>query len=345
MLFCQLGQAHSLREICGGLATSEGKLRHLGVGRAPSRSTLSYANEHRPWQLYETIFQQVLGRVQQLAAAHKRPFRFRNPLLSIDSTTIDLSLSIYDWALFQREKGAAKLHLVLDHQGYLPRYAVLTEGKRCDLTPVRPLDFPTGTILVFDRGYQDYRWFERLTQQGVFFVTRLRRHARVEVLNSHPVPEGRTILSDQTVRLGCQHYRMHSNLRRLVVRDACTSEEFVLLTNNFKLAASTISSVYRERWQIEVFFRALKQNLRVKTFVGTSPNAVRIQIWTALIAVLLLKLLQLRARFAWSLANLVALLRQQLFVHRCLWSWIDEPFQPPPTLDETPFEQLCLNIA
>ena len=345
MLFCQLGQAHSLREICGGLATSEGKLRHLGVGRAPKRSTLAYANEHRPWQLYETIFQQVLGRAQQLAAAHKRRFRFRNPLLSIDSTIIDLSLSVHDWALYRREKGAAKLHLVLDHQGYLPRYAVLTEGKCCDLTPVRPLDFPAGSVLIFDRGYQDYLWFERLTQRGVFFVTHLRRHAHVEVSRAHPLPDDGPILSDQTVRLGCQRYRMGSALRRIVVQDAGTSDPFVLLTNNFKLAASTISRIYRERWQIEVFFRALKQNLRVKTFVGTSPNAVRIQIWTALIAVLLLKILQLRARFAWSLANLVALLRQQLFVHRCLWSWIDEPFQPPPTLDETPIEQLCLKIA
>jgi hypothetical protein len=345
MLFCHLGQAHSLREICGGLAASEGKLRHLGVGRAPNRSTLSYANEHRPWQLYATIFQSLLARAHQTAMAHKKRFRFRNPLLTIDSTIIDLSLSVYDWALYQREKGAAKLHLVLDHQGYLPRFAVVTEGKCCDLKPIRPLDFPAGTILIFDRGYQDYRWFDRLTQQGVFFVTRLRCHAHVEVLESLPVPKSGDVHCDQRVRLGCQRYRMHNDMRRLVVQDKDMPESLVFLTNNFKLAASTIAAIYRERWQVEVFFRTLKQNLRVKTFVGTSTNAVCIQIWTALIAMILLKLLQLRAKFAWSLANLVALLRQQLFVHRCLWSWIDKPFQPPPLLNETPVQQLCLNIG
>lgn len=345
MLFCHLGQAQSLREICGGLATSEGKLRHLGVGRAPKRSTLAYANEHRPWQLYETVFQSVLWRAQQLAGAHRKRFRFRNPLLTIDSTIIDLSLSVYDWALYQREKGAAKLHLVLDHQGYLPTYAVVTEGKSCDLTPVRQLDFRPGTILVFDRGYQDYRWFERLTQRGVFFVTRLRSHAHVEVTETQAVPTGGPVLCDQRIRLGCQRYRMRCELRRIVVRNPAAPKPFVLLTNNFKLAANTIARVYRERWQIEIFFRALKQNLRIKTFVGTSANAVRIQVWTALIALLLLKLLQLRARFAWSLANLVALLRQQLFVHRPLWEWIDQPFHPPPSLDEAPIEQLCLNIG
>jgi len=343
MLFCQLGQAQSLREICGGLAASEGKLRHLGVGLAPKRSTLAYANEHRPWQLYQAVFESVLTRTQGLATIHKRRFRFRNPLLSIDSTIIDLSLSVYDWAHYRREKGAAKLHLVLDHQGHLPRFAVVSEGRCCDLSPARSLTFPAGTILVFDRGYQDYRWFERLDQRGVFYVTRLRRHAHVEVVESFPRPKG-AVLCDQRVRLGCQRYRMHADVRRIVFQDPGMREPLVFLTNNFKLAASTIAAIYRERWQIEVFFRALKQTLRVKTFVGTSPNAVRIQIWTALIAMLLLKLLQLRAQFSWSLANLVALLRQQLFVYRSLWDWIDQPFQPPPMLDQTPAQQLSLGI-
>jgi hypothetical protein len=343
MLFCQLGQAQSLREICGGLAASEGKLRHLGVGLAPKRSTLAYANEHRPWQLYQAVFESVLTRTQGLATIYKRRFRFRNPLLSIDSTIIDLSLSVYDWAHYRREKGAAKLHLVLDHQGHLPRFAVVSEGRCCDLSPARSLTFPAGTILVFDRGYQDYRWFDRLDQRGVFYVTRLRRHAHVEVVESFPRPKG-AVLCDQRVRLGCQRYRMHTDVRRIVFQDPGMHEPLVFLTNNFKLAASTIAAIYRERWQIEVFFRALKQTLRVKTFVGTSPNAVRIQIWTALIAILLLKLLQLRAQFSWSLANLVALLRQQLFVYRSLWDWIDQPFQPPPALDQTPVQQLSLGI-
>lgn len=345
MMFCHLGQAQSLREICGGLAASEGRLKHLGVERAPKRSSLSYANAHRPWQLYETVFHSLVARVQQVAATQQTRFRFRYHLLSIDSTLIDLSLSVHDWALYRRGKGAAKLHLLLDHQGFLPVYAVITEGKACDLTPVRGLDFPSGSFLVFDRGYQDYDWFERLTQRRVFFATRLKRHAHVEVIESRPVPEDGPILSDETVRIGSQGYRMGSNLRRIVAQDADAKEPVVLLTNNFKLAASTIAQIYRARWDIETFFRAFKLSLRIKTFVGTSANAVRIQIWTALITMLLLRLLKMKAKFAWSLANLVALLRHQLFVYRDLWTWIDQPFQPPPLLDETPIEQLCLKLV
>jgi hypothetical protein len=345
MLFCQLGRAPSLREICGGLAATEGKLKHLGVMRAPNRSTLAYANEHRPWQLFQTVFEQLLTRCQQVAQVSQRRFRFRNPLLSIDSTIIDLSLSAFDWATYQREKGAAKLHLILDHQGYLPKFAVLTEGKGSDLAQARTFRFAAGTILVFDRGYQDYRWFERLSAEGVFFVTRLRCHAHVEVIQEHPVRPGGVILQQETVRIGSQRYRMKVNLRRIEAQDPESGKSIVLVTNNFKLAAATIAQIYRDRWEIEVFFRALKQNLRVKTFVGTSANAVRIQIWTALIAVLLLKLLQLRAVFPWSLSNLVALLRQQLFAYRDLWAWINAPFQPPPLLEPPAAEQLPLALG
>jgi hypothetical protein len=331
MLFCHLGHAQSLREICGGLAATEGKLKHLGVGRAPRRSTLAYANEHRRWELYQTVFEQLLARCEETAQATRRRFRFRNPLLSLDSTLIDLSLSAFDWATYHRGKGAAKLHLILDHQGYLPRFAVLTEGKASDLAQARSLRFEAGTILVFDRGYQDYRWFERLTAERVFFVTRLRCHARVEVLAENPVRAGSRIVRDQTVRLGSQRYQMKIPLRLIEVLDPETNETIVLITNHFRLAASTLGQIYRDRWQIELFFRALKQNLRVKTFVGTSANAVRIQIWTALTAMLLLKFLQLKATFPWSLSNLVALLRQQLFVYRDLWVWLNAPFQPPET--------------
>jgi hypothetical protein len=332
MLFCQLGQAHSLREICGGLSASEGKLKHLGVDSAPRRSTLAYANEHRPWQLFRAVFEQLMERCQQAARAEKRRFKFKNPVLSIDATVIPLALSMFDWAHWQREKGAAKLHLVLDHQGLMPRFAVITEGKGSDLVAARKMKFAAGTILVFDRAYADYQWFERLTSEGVFFVIRLRTSAVVEVLKELPVPAGGRILRVQEVRMGSQHARMRHSLRLIESLDPTTGKSVVLLTNNFKLAASTLAQVYRDRWEIEVFFRALKQNLRVKTFVGTSANAVHIQIWTALIAILLLKYLQLRSSFPWSLSNLVALLRQQLFVHRDLWAWIDVPFQAPPGL-------------
>lgn len=256
---------------------------------------------------------------------------------------IDLCLSAFDWASYQREKGAAKLHLVLDHQGYLPRYAVITEGKASDLAVARQMEFAPGTILVFDRGYQDYRWFERLTRGGVYFVTRLRCHARYKVVQRLAVVAGSGVVWDRIVRLGAQRYRMPIELRLIKVKDPQTGKAIVIVTNNRRLAASTISAIYRDRWQIEVFFRALKQNLRVKTFVGTSANAVRIQIWTALIAMLVLKYLQLRSQFDWSLSNLVALLRQQLFVYRDLWTWLNSPFQPPEVAVQP--EQLALSFG
>jgi hypothetical protein len=331
MLFCQVGRAGSLREICGGLASCEGKLRHLGVPQAPKKSTLAYANEHRPWQLYQKVFDLLFARCQHQAGTRHR-FRFRNPLLSIDGTIIDLCATMFDWAQYQQAKGAAKLHLVLDHEGHLPCYAVLTEGKASEVKIARALRFAPGTILVFDRGYVDYQWYQQLTDDGVFFVTRLRHDAHYRVLEQHPVPKNRHILKDEIISLGSHHYRQQARLRRIEVWVEERKEVLVLLSNHLDFGPTTLAQIYRERWQIEVFFRYLKQNLRLKTFVGTSANALHIQIWTALIAMLLLKYLQLRARFGWSLSNLVALLRQQLFVYRDLQAWLDEPYHAPPAL-------------
>lgn len=329
MLFCQLGGAQTLREICGGLASCEGKLRHLGIPQAPKRSTLAYANQHRPWQLYQSVFQQLFQRCQNLAGPARR-FRFRNPLLTLDSTMIDLCASLYDWAAYKRTKGAVKLHLVLDHQGYLPQLVVITPGKVQEIEVARRLRFQPGTILIFDRAYVDYAWFERLTQQGVFFVTRLRCDAHYRVVEERPVPQRGNILRDQLVHLGSHWYRQPHALRRLEVQVPEWEQSLVLLTNHLGFGPTTLARIYRECWQVEVFFRALKQNLRLKSFVGTSANALKIQIWTALIALLLLKYLQLRASIGWSLSNLVALLRQQLFVYRDLFTWLDQPFKPPP---------------
>lgn len=345
MLFCQLGQAQSLREICGGLAACEGKLRHLGIPQAPKRSTLAYANEHRPWTLYQAVFEKLYARFQA-ELAPRRKFRFRNRLLSMDGTLIDLCSSVFNWAAYSRTKGAAKLHLVLDHQGYLPKFAVITEGKRSEVTVARSWQFEPGSILIFDKGYVDYRWYERLTQQKVFFVTRMRNDAAYEVIERRSRPKDRSIRCDQVIRLGSRNWRrMKVNLRRVKVWDAEHRRMVVLLTNHLEFAATTISEIYRQRWQIELFFRALKQCLRVKTFVGTSANALKIQIWTALITMLVLKYLQWRARFGWSLSNLVALLRQQLFVYRDLFTWLDEPFEPPPALQGIHDTQLSLSFS
>jgi Domain of unknown function (DUF4372)/Transposase DDE domain len=350
MLFCQLGHAKSLREICGGLAASEGKLRHLGLPTAPARSTLAYANEHRPWQLCQTVFEQLLAKCQTLAASQpgtrkKRKFRFKNPLLSLDASVIDLCATMFDWAKFRLTKGAVKLHLLLDHDGYLPSYAVITEGKKHEVRVARQMRFAPGTILVFDRGYTDYEWFANLIQQGVYFVTRLKENADYGVVEKLAVPQGRGVRRDQVIFF----YKLakagiHAYFRRIEFYDEGNDRVLVFLTSHMGLAAATIAAVYKERWQIELFFRALKQSLRVKTFVGTSANALKTQLWTALIAILLVKYLQLKSSFGWSLSNLVALLRQQLFVYRDLWIWLDDPFQPPPIPAGLP-DQLTLQLG
>jgi hypothetical protein len=349
MLFCQLGQAQSLREICGGLAASEGKLKHLGLPKAPPRSTLAYANKHRPWQLYQTVFHQLLDKCQGVAASQpgkkKRKFRFKNRLLSLDASVIPLCASVFDWAQYRRSKGAVKLHLLLDHDGYLPSFAVVTEGKTSEIKVARTLRFAPGTILAIDRGYNDYQWFRELTQEDVYFVTRMKEKAVYEVKEELQVPQKSNVVSDQMIcfpRLA-QEVEEPVLFRRVEIWDAEKQEAIVFLSNLLAFGATTIAAVYKDRWQVELFFKALKQNLRVKTFVGTSENALQTQIWTALIAILLIKYLQLRSTFGWSLSNLVALLRQQLFVYRDLWQWIDSPFQPPPELDLVT-EQMSLGL-
>jgi Transposase DDE domain/Domain of unknown function (DUF4372) len=345
MLFCQLGHAQSLREICGGLVASEGKLKHLGLPAAPARSTLGYANEHRPWQLYQTVFQQLLEKCQQVVASapgkRKRKFRFKNRLLSLDATVISLCVSAFDWAQFRRTKGAVKLHLLLDHDGHLPSFAVVTEGKQHEVQVARQLHFTPGTILAIDRGYTDYEWFARLSEEHVYFVTRLKDNADYTVVEECDIPQRKGVRRDQVIFF----YKLAQAgvdcfFRRVEYYDEKTDAMLVFLTNHLSLAAATVAAVYKERWAIELFFKALKQNLRVRTFIGTSENALQIQIWTALIALLLIKYLQLRATFGWSLSNLESLLRQQLFVYRDLWTWIDNPLQPPllvtPALEQLP---------
>jgi len=343
MLFCQLGHAQSLREITQGLAATEGKLKHLGVETAPSRSTLAYANQHRSWELFRTVFEKLLYRCGAEAAQRsKRKFRFKHKLLSLDATMMPVCLAAFDWALYQRKKGAVKLHLVLDHDGYLPKFAVISAGKTHEIEVARQQQFEAGTVLVFDRGYADFQWWLRLSQQKVFFVTRLKDDAEYGVMEQRPVSAGGNILRDEVILLSAlQEQGPVARMRRIEIWIEEKNETMVFVTNHLKLAASTVAAIYRDRWQIELFFKAIKQSLRIKTFVGTSPNAVMIQIWTALMAMLLLRYLQLRATYGWSLSNLVALLRQQLFVYRDLMTWLNQPFDPPPELAH----QLLLPLA
>lgn len=344
MLFCQMGQAQSLREICGGLATCMGKLKHLGIDDAPKRSTLSYANEHRPWQLYEKVFFSLLIKCQDMAKLQRRKFRFKNKLYSMDATVIDLCATLFDWASFRQTKGAVKLHLLLDHDGYLPVFATVTEGNVHEVNVARGLTFPKGSILAIDMGYTDYAMFARWTTEGVFFVTRQKENAAYRVVEERDTPLNRNVVKDQLIEFTGYYARINCpfTLRRVEVRDEENDRTIVLLTNNLKFGPTTVAAIYKDRWQIESFFKAIKQNLKIKTFVGTSKNALLVQIWTALIAVLLLKYLKFRSKLNWSLSNLIAMLRYNLFTYRDLWLWLDNPFETPAIVPQE--EQLMLRF-
>lgn len=334
MLFCQLAHADSLREICNGLACCLGKLVHLGIARRPTKSTLSYANCRRPAAVFEDLFWAMSGRFRAEGRLGKRKhkFRFKNQLLSLDSTTISLCLNLFPWAKFRRAKGGVKAHVLLNHEDYLPSYVLISKAKLHDSKVLGLLKLQPGSIVAMDRAYNDYRQFARWTADDVYFVTRMKENAVYEVVQSLPVPANRNILSDETILLtGPQAQKRCSYiLRRVVVWDPKKDRKIVLITNHLKFGATTIAAIYKERWQIELFFKALKQNLRVKTFVGTNENALRIQIWTALIGMLLLKWLHYLSKAGWSLSNLASMLRLNLFTYRDLLDWLDDPFHTPP---------------
>jgi len=344
MLFCQLAHADSLRVICNGLSCCLGKLSHLGVTRAPSKSNLSYANAHRPAALFEDLFWMMLGHFRathQLGTrAHK--FRFKNKLLSLDSTTISLCLELFPWAEFRRAKGGVKAHVLLDHDDYMPSFVYISKAKLHDARILSRLRINAGSIVAMDRAYNDYAQFARWTQEGVYFVTRMKSNALYRVLRGYKPPTSSTILEDSIIELtGPQaHSKCPHSLRRIVVWDEKGQRKIVLLTNHLDFGATTLAKVYKERWEIELFFKALKQNLKIKSFVGTSENALLIQIWTALIALLLLKWLHHLSKAKWSFAVLAALLRLNLFTYRNLRDWLDDPYHTPPLHPEP--EQLAL---
>jgi hypothetical protein len=346
MLFCQMAHADSLREICNGLACSLGKLVHLGIGAAPNKSTLSYANRHRPAALYEDLFYTALVRFrdEQGLGVRKRKFRFKNKLLSLDSTTISLCLKLFPWAKFRQAKGGVKAHVLLDHDDYLPRYVLITEARCSDVKMAAAFPLNPGSIVAMDRGYNDYALFGRWTERKIYFVTRLKDNAAYEVLAEGPVPANRNILSDQLIQFTGEKAQRDcpAPLRRVAVWDVINEREIVLLTNLQEFGATTIAAIYKDRWEIELFFKALKQNLKVKTFVGASENALRIQIWTALIAILLLKWLHHLSKAKWSLSNLASMLRMNLFTYRDLTAWLDNPFGTPPILPAP--QQLILGL-
>ncbi len=332
MLFCQFAHSKSLSEIRDGLATTLGKLNHLGMRKAPAKSTLAYANSKRPWELYMNTFFLLLDLARAESPGKKKKFRFKNKLLSLDATVIDLCLSLFPWAKFRQTKGAVKLHMLLDHDGYLPAFAVITDGRTHEIPVAHQLELPKGSIVAMDRGYCDYALFHKWNLQGIYFVVRLRRNATAQTVRECKVPGNSNVIKDEMVRFVLQRSKRDypDILRRITLWDDKNQQEVVLLTNHLALRASTIGQIYRDRWEIELFFKVLKQHLKIKTFVGTTENALKTQIWTALIAILLIKYMQFKSKCALPLCRLVALLRLSLFTYRDLWAWLDDPFEVPP---------------
>jgi len=325
MLFGQLCGQDSLRGIEAGLATQAQNLYHLGI--APiHRSTLAYANEHRSHELFKKIFFLMLSKCQPLAPRHK--FRFKNPLYSLDATVIDLCLALYNWAKFRTTKGAVKLHIKLNHAGYLPNFAIVTEGKVHEQKVAWHMPLERGDVVVFDKAYNSLTWWQTLENTGIFFITRLKDNVDYRIVERRDVSGLEHISSDQTISMTGFYSRQKypGQLRRIRSIDPETGQAVVLLTNNFSWSARTIARIYKERWQIELFFKTLKQQLKIKSFVGTSRNALLSQLWIALIAYLLLSYLKFKSKFQWSIYTLCAILPANLFARRNLWDWLNAPF-------------------
>ena len=305
----------SLRDTISTIAAQGPRLYHLGV-KPIARSSLARVNEEQPYTLYESLFGRLVGRCQARAPRHG--FRFKNKLYSMDATLIDLSLAIFPWAKYALGKGAMKLHVGLDHDGLIPAFAVVTGSRVMEQTVARQIALPKGSIAVFDRGYGEFAWFGSLDAAGVFFVTRRRANTRFEVVEEHAAPSGTGIVADQTVRfIGATASKAGIGLLRLVTFDCPdTGKRYEFLTNIRHLAAATIAAIYKDRWQIELFFKFLKQNLKLKGFYGTTKNAVLTQIWIALCVALLVAYLKFTARLTVSLQTILRLLDTNLFLRR-----------------------------
>lgn len=338
MAMAQLSGRNSLRDIVENISAQAHRLYHLGSAKL-TRSNLSRINEDKPYALYEALFGKLLSRCQGMAPGHA--FRFGNPLYSLDASTIDLCLSAFPWADFRTTKGAIKLHVGLNHAGYLPEFVTITDGKTSDIEAGRALAFPKGSMVAIDRGYNDYAWYNQLTEKRIFFVTRLKSNAKTRIVSRRTVLSGKGLTSDQTIKFtGAQTAKKcPTQLRRIGFRDPETGKHYVFLTNNFKLAAKTIADIYKARWQVELFFKWIKQNLKIKSFVGTSKNAVMTQIWIALCVYLLLAFIKFQSKLKKSMQQILRLLQLNLFEKRDLMALLrdDPPLDKKTALNQMAF--------
>lgn len=328
----QISGRQSLRDIESSLASQRHKLYHLGA-KPIARSTLARLNEQQPAELYEAVFYKLLQRCSVRSNSHK--FRFKNPLYSLDASTIDLSLNIFPWAKIHQSKAGVKLHTGLNNASLIPEFVALSDGREGDLIQGRQFTFPAGSIVAFDKGYVDYRWYGELTKQKVSFVTRLRPKAVYQVQKSNPVRAETSVEYDQVIELSSQHAQKQGAPTLRLVGYNCpeSGKHFRFITNNFKLAATTIAAIYKDRWQVELFFKALKQNLKIKAFLGNSKNAVLTQIWIAMICYLLLSFARYSARQGWSVQRIMRTLQVSLFERIPLWALLNPPPLKPEKRD------------
>jgi len=329
LLFGQLSGQDGLRGVETGMASQNKLLYHLGT-KAVKRSTLSYANTHRSNEVFKSVFEKLLSKVGSKAPGHR--FRFKNDLYSFDATTIDLCLGLHDWAKFRKTKGGIKVHVKLNHNGYIPEFVTVTEAKPHEVKELPKLKLKAGDVVAFDRGYTDFEQFAKYCDEGIYFVTRLKKNADYRVMERRDVSQYKNISSDQIIEMKGFYTKKKCpvRLRRIRAKDPETGKYIVVLTNQIQWAPTTVAAVYKDRWQIEIFFKTMKQNLRIKSFLGTSRNAILTQIWVAMIAYLLLSYMKFVSTYRWTINSLMSVLPTILFSRRDLWEWINYPCGGPP---------------
>jgi len=331
MLFCQFAKSQSVRDISNGLRSATGNLNHLGVQKAPSKSSISYQNKHRTWELFRDYYYSMFQHLGQQANFKRVKFRIKSKIFLLDSTTISLCLSLFNWAVYKTRKGAVKMHTLLDYDGNLPTYVNITDGKTADNKGAYDIPLIKQSVIVADRFYNDFSLLNVWDSNQVFFVIRHKDNIQYVKVKENELPDNRHqhILIDEIIVLKNQSSKdkYPKKLRRVAIWDDVNQQTVELITNQMTWSCNTISELYKSRWQIEIFFRDIKQLLHIKSFIGTTENAVMIQIWTALITIMILKVLKALAKYNWYLSNLVAFIRLNLFVKVDLQKWLDKPFE------------------
>jgi hypothetical protein len=315
MVFAQLTYRESLRDIEACLRAQAAKLYHMGFRQPVNRSTLADANERRDWRIYAEFAHRLIAQARRLYAHDSFGVDLNETVYALDSTTIDLCLSVFPWASFRVRKAAIKLHTLLDLRGAIPSFIHITDGKCADVKALDLLIPEAGAFYVLDRGYLDFQRLYTLSQSGAFFVTRAKSNLAARRVYSHPSDRASGVVCDQTIRLTGQTSRVFypQNLRRIRFNDPETGKALIFLTNHFQLPALTIAALYRSRWHVELFFKWIKQHLRIKRFFGTSENAVKTQIWIAVSVYVMVAIIKKRLRLEASLHTLLQILSITLF--------------------------------